>query len=110
MSAELARAFLAEGNGFYRLEDRKRVTEDIRQLATAYLTLQAENELVREALREAQCFDDESGNLYCPACKTFEQYGHEEGCLIGQALAKCSPGAVPVVTETPEKGANPHDD
>jgi len=48
MSVELARAFLAEGNGFYRLEDRKRVTEDVRQLATAYLALDAELEALDE--------------------------------------------------------------
>jgi len=39
---EVAQAFLAEGNGFYRLEDRKRVTEDVRRLATAYLALESD--------------------------------------------------------------------
>jgi uncharacterized protein YpuA (DUF1002 family) len=41
-AAELAQTLLAEGKGFYRLEDHKRITEDVRQLATAYLALESD--------------------------------------------------------------------
>ena len=119
VKAQLAKGIcqkiLGTDDGFYRLQDRKRVTDEVTLVATEYLALQAENErltgLHRKAVAEAAILlaektdrDEEIERLrealeahrrQCTGWINFMD-GHSEDCPACQALAQTKPYQVSI--------------